>query len=199
MHTFFSSRETLLSIYHHFISTFPPFSYWLLMRNWGIFLFSLYAWKHHLSSYPWLTQSQGALQIIKFSLQRTKNDFLTIWILFYKESSKKVSYQERVGSSWVFYKGVSCSSQRSTLGFLYVHESNNNDNKYLYVLSVYRIYFFTKAYLHLSAHFILLKFSLFLFKEILVFHIFTYNASHYSITCSFDETNIQHIREFLCF
>ena len=80
-----------------------------------------------------------------------------------------------------------------------MHESNNNDNKYLYVLSVYRIYFFTKAYLHLSAHFTLLKFSLFLFKEILVFHIFTYNASHYSITCSFDETNIQHIREFLCF
>ena len=43
------------------------------------------------------------------------------------------------------------------------------------------------------------SFLYFLFKEILVFHIFTYNAHHYSITCSFDETNIQHIREFLCF
>ena len=41
MHTFFPPIETLLNIYHHFISKFPPFSYWLLMRNWGIFLFRL--------------------------------------------------------------------------------------------------------------------------------------------------------------
>lgn len=80
-----------------------------------------------------------------------------------------------------------------------MHELNNNKNKYLYVLAVYQIYLFKKAYPHLSAHFILLKFSLFLFKEILVLNVFTYNASHYSITCSFDETNIQPIHEFLCF